>query len=616
MLSRWCFLTLSAIGLSAALEKYDLQSLDSEYDYIIVGGGVSGLVVANRLSEDPEKTVLVVEYGEIPNTLNTSVPAFVLRKDQSERTWAFSSTPQTHLANRSAAVRVGSAVGGGSVINGMAYTRGSAVDYASWGALGNDGWSWDTLFPYFRKSTTFTPPAEEYVEQYGYEWTPDVYGEGPVQVGFASWQWPVAQLEAQAWTDDLSIRSVREGNNGSHTGLIWGAQTVSGVTGNRSTAATAYYQPVSNRTNLHLLVRHFGAKIEFEGNSTSVSGVKVASRDSKSDSRSIISSNVVLAAGAVNTPRLLQLSGIGPSNLLESLDIDVRVDAPGVGANFQDHPALYMSFSYENDTSIGQEVWQDQDFYDAAWEEYTTNHTGLFTFGLSSRIVFASLQDLNPDFESTAESLTSPSQLEKLPSIYTNNSTLLQGYRKQLEVLQTQFRDNEAAVVEIAFGGSGAVTLSLQKPLSRGTIAINSTNPDPSLPPLLDFNAGSNEIDIQIAISGVRKVREFMSAKSLKKLGPVELVPGVDFQTHEELEAVMRESLYGPSFAHPAGTAAMMSRSLGGVVDNELRVYGAEGLWVVDASIFPVLPAAHTQATVYAVAEFAADMIKQQHARN
>lgn len=264
----------------------------------------------------------------------------------------------------------------------------------------------------------------------------------------------------------------------------------------------------------------------------------------------------------------------------------------------------------ENNTLLGQEAWQDADFYAAAQEEYTVNRTGPFTFGLSSRIVFTSLQDLDQDFDITAESLTSPSQSDNLPSIYTKNSTLLQGYHKQLEVLQTQFRDQGAAVAEIAFGGSGAVTVSLQKPLSRGTIAINGTNPDPSLPPLLDFNAGANEVDLHIAIKAVRKVREFMSAEALSVLGPVEVVPGADVQTDKELEAVMRSSLYGPSFAHPVGTAAMMPRNLGGVVDSDLKVYGAEGLWVVDASVFPILPAAHTQATVYAVAEYAADKIK------
>lgn len=157
---------------------------------------------------------------------------------------------------------------------------------------------------------------------------------------------------------DLNAPSPREGADGNHNGLIWVAQTVSGITGNRSSAAAAYYQPIANRTNLHLLVRHFGHKIMFEGNSTSAKGVIVGSRDSANDTRFIASPNVILAAGAVNTPRLLQLSGVGPSKLLRSLGINVVVDAPGVGANFQDHPALYTSFTCK---SIPEEDIQRED---------------------------------------------------------------------------------------------------------------------------------------------------------------------------------------------------------------------------------------------------------------
>jgi len=134
----------------------------------------------------------VIEYGEQANSQNTSVPGFAITKDQSERRWSFASTPQTHLANRTDAVRVGSAVGGGSVVNGMAYTRGSAEDYNAWEALGNKGWNWENLFPYFRKSTTFAPPPEKYVEEYGFDWAPEVYDHGPLQVGFPSWQWPAS----------------------------------------------------------------------------------------------------------------------------------------------------------------------------------------------------------------------------------------------------------------------------------------------------------------------------------------------------------------------------------------------------------------------------------------
>lgn len=255
-------------------------------------------------------------------------------------------------------------------------------------------------------------------------------------------------------------------------------------------------------------------------------------------------------------------------------------------------------------------VLDDPEFYNAAWSEYLANRTGPFTFGLAGRIVFASLQDLDPAFESIANNLTSADQLAHLPPAYTESEALTRGYQKQLEALQSQLLSPEAGLIEISSGGSGAVSVAVQKPLSRGTVLINSSNPDPSVPPLINFNAGANPIDLYIAISAIRKVREFMSADSLSSLNITEAVPGTAYQTDEELEAVLRQSLYGPSFAHPAGTAAMMPRELGGVVDNDLRVYGVEGLWVVDASMMPILPAAHTQATVYAVAEYSADVIK------
>jgi choline dehydrogenase-like flavoprotein len=267
-----------------------------------------------------------------------------------------------------------------------------------------------------------------------------------------------------------------------------------------------------------------------------------------------------------------------------------------------------------NDTILSPAALQDPEFYNAAWEEYTVNRTGPFTFGLAGRINFTPLQYLNSDFESIAATVTSPQQLEYLPASYTGKPSLLAGYRQQLGVLQSQFLSQHAGVIEIATGGSGAVSLALQKPLSRGTVMINSTDPNPSIAPLIDFNAGANPMDMMISISAIRKVREFMDADGLASLNITEVVPGTQYQTDAELEALLRKSLYGASFAHPAGTAAMLPRELGGVVGSDLQVYGVQGVWVVDASIIPILPAAHTQATVYAVAEYAADMIKE-HAK-
>lgn len=251
----------------------------------------------------------------------------------------------------------------------------------------------------------------------------------------------------------------------------------------------------------------------------------------------------------------------------------------------------------------------DPDFYESAWEEYETNKTGPFSHAWGNHIVFESLKDLDPNFEVLADSLENQDPLAHLPPIYAENPVLVEGFLRQRDIMLSQFRDAEAGIVEITFGGAAAVPVALQKPLSRGTIFINSTNPDPSVAPLIDFNANSNPVDTHIFIRALHKAREFMAAQSVSSLGPIEIMPGPSIESDVEIEKVMRESLLSPSFDHPVGTAAMMPRELGGVVGTDMRVHGVEGLWVVDASVMPLLPAAHTQATVYAVAEYASDLI-------
>jgi choline dehydrogenase-like flavoprotein len=263
-----------------------------------------------------------------------------------------------------------------------------------------------------------------------------------------------------------------------------------------------------------------------------------------------------------------------------------------------------------NNTSINPDSMHDPEFYAAAWEEYEVNKTGPFSHAWGNRVVFTSLSDLDPDFEAIAESLDAQEPLDHLPTAYAQNSALVEGFLKQRSILQSQFLNPEAGVVEITYGGAVSVPVALQKPLSRGTIYINSTDPDPSIPPLVDFNTAANPVDVLLSVRALQKTRAFMSADSVAVLEPLELSPGASIDSDAEIEEALRGSLLSPSFDHPIGTAALMPRELGGVVDTELRVYGVEGLWVVDASIIPLLPAAHTQSTVYAVAEYAAELIK------
>ena len=270
-----------------------------------------------------------------------------------------------------------------------------------------------------------------------------------------------------------------------------------------------------------------------------------------------------------------------------------------------------------NNTKVNADLMEDPKFYDAAWEEYVTNKTGPFTHTWLSRVVFDSLQDLDPKFESIADSLDDQEPLAHLPPIYAENPSLVKGFVQQRKMTQSRFRNSQAGVMEYALtdisqGGEIPLAIGLQKPLSRGTIMINSTNPDPSIPLVVDFHSVSNPVDILLLIRGFQRTRKFMGSQTMASLEPVEVSPGpsVDDSSDVDVEKALRETLLIPSFDHPAGTAAMMPREWGGVVDAELRVYGVEGLWVVDASMMPLLPAAHTQATVYAVAEYAAELIQ------
>ncbi|KAK1493275.1 GMC oxidoreductase [Colletotrichum tamarilloi] len=605
--------TASVLGQHTEQAKRTFDSIAEQYDFIVIGGGASGLVVANRLSEDPEKTVLVVEYGDFANTINVTVPYFATY-DQSARLYNVTSVPQTHLGNRTSRLRIGAVVGGGSTVNGMAWDRGSEADYDAWEALGNPGWGWATLFKYFQKSSTFAPPVGEYVEEYGYEWSENAYGDGPIQVGFPSWQWPESALMAQAWAQDIKVHTLKDGADGDNVGIAWLPQNSGGPNATRSTAETAYFNPVSARENLHLLIRHYGAAIKFEGNTTT--GVVIGSRDG-SETKFVESRNVVLAAGAVHTPQLLQLSGIGPQKLLKSLDIEVVVDLPGVGANFQDHPSIFMVYDFANDTSINPTLMNNETFYNESWAEYEANRTGPHTHAWGNRVVFTSLQDLDPDnYQAIADAVTTQDPLQYLPEVYAENPALLEGFNRQREILSQRFRNPKAGVMEFTWGGAETVPVALQKPLSRGTITINSTDPDPgsSTPGAggaqVDFNTLSNPIDTLLLLRAVAKARAFMASPSVETLAAVEILPGPGVTSDAEIETLMRESWLSSSLDHPVGTAAMMPRDLGGVVDSGLRVYGVEGLWVVDASVMPMLPAAHTQATVYAVAEYAADLIK------
>ncbi|KAK4448930.1 oxygen-dependent choline dehydrogenase [Podospora aff. communis PSN243] len=583
----------------------DYLSLRTSYDYVIAGGGLSGLVVGNRLSENPNTTVLIVEIGEFDDSWDTSIPFFANSARQ-DLMFTPLSIPIRGLNNRTATVSLGKAVGGGTTVNGMAISRGQKQDYDTWEQLGNPGWGWKEIYQYFKKSSKFNEPKPEIKERYGYVYTTSGFGDGPFPADH------FLDPMNDVWTKDLGYPVRPDGGmDGDILGVMWRGSSIDPVNMTRASARRTYYDPAAARPNLDILVGSYVAKVITNG--TKAVGVEVRSASNTTSSISIpADQEVILAAGAIQTPRILQLSGIGPPSLLNRFNVTVVKDLPGVGANFQDHPMIQISYRYNKPNPLNRaQLNGPTAFYNASLAAWHANRTGPMTLVNNSVRSILSLANLTSSYASLAATITNlTNPLSILPPIYSSHPELLEGYKAQLSLLQSMVA-KDAGILEYTWSGSVGLSTILDKTMSRGFVHISSTNPHPiNAPPTFDYNTFAHPFDVEVALLAFKFTRRFMASPSLKPLEPEEVAPGLAVQTDEQIIARMRGDLVRPTNAHPVGTAAMMPEKLGGVVDKDLKVYGIQGLRVVDASILPLVPVAHTQATMYAVAEKAADIIR------
>ncbi|POS69595.1 GMC oxidoreductase [Diaporthe helianthi] len=609
-------LLLGVIRLAVAVIIRDPSTVNRTYDYIVAGGGLTGLVVANRLTEDPNTSVLVVEYGDFDDRWDVAIP-YHARFLHTEDLFEIPSEPQKGLWNRSFSVWLRKTVGGGSTVNGMALSRGARADYDAWEALGNPGWGWEGMFPYFKRSSSLTYPGPELVHKYGYVVSPEGYGRGPMQAGFPKWQFPALNNYIDAWTKDIGVEYRTDGDtNGENIGMAWKPIDIDPVNITRSSARKAYYDPASGRANLDILVGCYVATLDTDP-SASVTGVNVrVARVNSSSTKQIFlrsGKEVILAAGAVHTTKILQLSGIGPAALLQPLGIGIVVDLPGVGANFQDHPTNNgYSFKFLNEPSLNPNLYDEASFYNESWDEYMANRTGPLTWAFGNNRVVLSLNNLTNDYQALMDDFLHGNETSQyLDDWHKQHPVLEAGYKLQHQIMAQVISEKHGSVMESVFGGAAGSPFTVVKPFSRGTVLINSTNPDPILgAPQVNYQALTHPFDMKLAIEGLKMVRKLLSTPSMALLHPVEIVPGANVTTEAQIEEAIRTILYRPSNSHPCCTAAMLPLELGGVVDPQLRVYGVQGLRIVDASILPLIPSAHTQETMYAVGEKAADVIK------
>ncbi|KAK6855186.1 choline dehydrogenase [Apiospora arundinis] len=598
--------------------KVEQTELRKEYDFIIAGGGTAGLTVADRLTAAfPNRNVLVVEYGDIEPTPGYfdppgSPPLATVRNY---------SVPVPTLNNRTAELTVGMTVGGSSAVNGQFFDRASRVDYDDWDLLAGDEpsggganarWDWDSLFPYFRKSVTFIEPEKEVAGAMDLTWDYEAAygGSTPIFSSFVPFQWPSAALSRQACLE-AGIASRQECAAGDTDGLCWIPASQHPWASVRSHSGQGHYRDVINdRPNYDLLVRHKVTRVLFPNNTDPKEGppaVEVRSLRHRTVFTVKATAEVIISAGAIHTPQILQRSGIGPPDLLERAGIDVIADLPGVGYNFQDHPAIQFGVNITKNTTPNQAMLDT----DAAYLQTTLDQfaerpaRGPWTLNWNSQAVFLPLSNVSRSFTTLAKSLREQiadgSALMSLPPGAIDS--VARGYQAQLETLARVFEHPSQPILEVAFGGAEFMTSSvgvpgtgiLLKPLSRGAVLIDPADVDAE--PTIHYGTLANSLDTDVMASFLPFFRRLWNTTTLR-------------DSAAQVAAWLRD-MVAASIEHPCCTAAMMPRTHGGVVGRDLRVHGVGGLRVVDASVFPVVPGAHLSATVYATAETAADMIAE-----
>ncbi|TFK52656.1 alcohol oxidase [Heliocybe sulcata] len=583
------FSTLASAAITTVTAAQFAYAAD-HYDYVVVGGGNAGLVVAERLTEDSNISVLVLEagldYNSDFNVTYLSVPGLDLTVTGGSMVdWNYTTVPQEHLANRQVAYPRGYVIGGSSSTNFMAYTRGSAAPYDEWAAIGNEGWGWNDVYPYFKKSCKFTPPL---ANQSYIPYEASVYaGEGPLSVTFGHYIEPISVYFADALTNKTGPNlEMKETNDGAPIGVGYLATTVKPADSTRDSSWTSFGVEASSRSNFKVQTHSLASRILFSD--TKSNGNLVATGVEYTDSTGATQTayadkEVVLTAGAFGSPQLLMVSGVGPSQQLQGNGIDVLVDLPGVGQNLLDH--LFFGPVYEvtnNITTAGQfsnnvTLYQE---YMAEWK-----------FGEGE----------------LSGAISSMSAWERVPDDFLDSigATELKNLREDWNHLQLEVIAG-GSVPSGKAGNYVSPAAVLSYPFSKGNVTIVSASTKDK--PLVQPNWLSSEIDQKLAVWAFKQVREVMLGDTMAPIVLGEAYPGLDVTSDEDILAAIA------AVAHPiyqaSGTCAMKAEADGGVVDSKLVVYGTQNVRVADASIFPIITSANTMAPVYMVAEKAADLIK------
>jgi choline dehydrogenase len=530
------------------------RKMNNNYDYIIVGAGSAGCAVANRLSKNNQNNVLLIEAGRASHPVTRLPASFALLIDNPLANWRYRSEPEESTGNREIPVPRGKLLGGSSAINGLVYVRGNKLDYDTWAQMGNTGWSYDDVLPFFKK-----------IENYQGELSEIRGGDGPLKVSEVTDRNPIYDGLFKA-AEENKIPVNKDYNGDDQEGISYTQTTI--YKGERMSAKIAYLSPIKSRKNLTIITDSLVTRLLFEGKQCVGAEVKNKNKIIQYSA----AKEVILCGGAINSPQVLELSGIGDRSILESKGIELIHELKGVGENLRDHLAPRLVYNITkpgiayNDKARGVNLIK-QVF------KYVFQRDGFLTLPSAPVIGF---------FKTRKELAAPDIQVHFIP------------YKVVL-------KDGKRTL-----GKEPGITCTVNQnlPESKGSIHIKSNDPEEF--PSIKYNFLSSQLDKDTLVAGVKFIRNLMKTEPMKEFVNDEIQPGLEISTNDDILEFIKnkaETVY-----HPSGTCKM-GFDQSAVVDKNLKVHGIKGLRVADASIMPTLVSGNTNAVCMMIGERCADFI-------
>jgi choline dehydrogenase-like flavoprotein len=602
----------------------DPTKLSQAYDFIICGGGTAGLVLASRLSEDANTTVLVLEAGDTGDAVQARIlvpgNAFTHTLLGTSYDWAYNTLPQANAGNRALTWPRGKVLGGSSAVNGLYLVRPSKIEYDTWANLmqsqdngqGAKAWSWDGHFPYMKKSETYSPPAPDAQAVLNVQYNLDSHGQnGPLHASYPGYILPVVG----DWLPTLQNAGIYS-NPDPFGGQAWGGfiatSAINPANWTRSYSRSAYIDPLPPRPNLDILSNATVTKILFDDNMTAT-GVQFAAVKGGPVTTINVRKEVILAAGAIGSPNILMQSGVGPRDVLTAAGVPVKLDLPGVGQHLQDHISSSVVWSTTAAT------WGSQ-LANGAADGVPDGQSSPFLSFINSATFYANTSELlGSDSDASALQQDVLNLLNDSVSKFTSQDPgVVEGYKALYLANANNFLLSPLGQVEFLLFSTGnpaggAQTLSiqfaLQHPFSQGRLYI--TTNDAFDTPALDPRCLSHSSDRTLMRQAVRLARKIGATPPLSTVLGTEVSPGPAVTSDADIDNFVANGIQ--TEFHPANTLAMLPQSQGGVVDARLKIYGLSNVRAVDASVFPVQFAAHMQWPVYSLAEAGAEIIRAHY---